>query len=243
MDTQLKDYVEIARSRITEQFKGSENLDRLMMMWLEGYEEIQQVILDLFDVLDIEQARGEQLDIIGAIVGQPREVVEVNVTGYFGFEGDNSAKSFGSVYNNGGGVYYSIYDPLTGSVVLSDNVYRTFIRAKIINNNAGGSPEDIIECAKQVFRTDYVELNEVGDTKITLNIGRRAWNDPQYNAFAGLDETDIAERLLPFPVGVTVEYIDTPSKSSPLGFVETWDAAADRLHETANVVLPANLNL
>lgn len=242
MDTQVKDYVEIARSRITEQFRGKENIDNLMRMWLEGYQEIQEVILDLFGVLDIDSARGEQLELIGEIVGQPREVVEINTTGYFGFESDPAAKSFGSLDNQQGGIYYSLRDPLTGSVTLSDNLYRDFIKAKIIDNSAGGTAEDIIVAAKEVFGVDFVEVSDSGEAEISINIDRRAWNDPDLTVYPGLDETDMAERLLPFPAGVTVNFIDIPLKESPLGFAETWKDASDRLWNTANVVLPNNLN-
>lgn len=242
MNIEEKDYLEIAKTRITEQFKGKETLESLMEMWLEGYQEIQAVILDLFDVLDIDTARGEQLDIIGAIVGQPREVVAIDALGYFGFEGDTSALSFGSTENNEGGVYYSIRDPLTGSVVLSDRLYRAFIRAKIISNNAGSTGEDIIRAAKQVFQTGYVELTENGDTSISLNIGRRAWNDPEESAFPGLDEASLAQILLPFPAGVDVDFVNTPQQPDPSLEVNNWNQASLDLYNTAHVVLPANLN-
>lgn len=242
MDTQVKDYAEIARTRITEQFKGKENIDRLMRMWLEGYQEIQEVILELFGVLDIDSARGEQLEIIGEIVGQPREVVEIDVTGYFGFEGNTAAKSFGSLDNDQGGIYYSLRDPLTGSVVLSDSLYRSFIKAKIIDNNAGGSAEDIIVAAKEILGVDYVEITENGNASMSINIGRRAWNDPQHTAFPGLDEAALARKLLPFPVGVKINFIDEPVKASPLTSIEEWEEASDRLWETANTVFPNNLN-
>ena len=241
MNTEEKDYLEINRSRITEQFKNANNLDRLMQIWTEGYQEIQEVILDMLHLLDIDTAVGAQLDMIGEIVGQPRELVDINTTGYFGFDEDPAAKKFGSVSNQQGGIWYSIRDPLNGTVELSDGLYREFIRAKIISNNAGGTPEEIITTAQGLFSVQMVELVEVGDATLTLNIGRRPWNDENLTAFPGLDETAIADRLLPVPMGVKVQYIDAPSIPSPIDDIEDWDAASQQLWDTANITLPANI--
>lgn len=237
-----KDYLEEARSRITYQFKESDNLDTLMRIWLNGYQEIQKTLLEIQLINDVDVAQGKQLDIIGDIVGQPRELVDVSATGFFGFLEDPGAKPFGSLDNGGGGLWYSIKDPSTGAIELADDLYRLFIKAKIRNNNTGGTPEEIIAATKDIFKVSAVELRE-GDPEgnepaiFTLTIGRK-WNDEELSVFPGLDETDIANRLLPIPAGVRVLYIDNPVFFS----VDSWVNASDNLYQLANVILPNLLN-
>ncbi len=241
MDFTEKDYLEIARTRITWQFKDSPNLDTLIKIWLEGYQGVQKTLLDIRLINDVDTATGAQLDVIGDIVGQPRELVNVSSTGYFGFLEDAGAKSFGSLKNSSGGIWYSLDDPATGTVTLFDPLYRLFIKAKIRNNNAGGTPEEVIAATRDLFQTDQVELLE-GDPDglegavFTLSIGR-PWNDEDLTVFPGLDETDIASRLLPKPVGVRIIFVDT-FITPTLEAVNNWVEASDQLYTLANFTYP-----
>lgn len=232
------DYLEQARARITWQFEDSPNLDTLIKIWLEGYQDLQETLLNIRLINDVDTASGAQLDVIGEIVGQPRQLINVSATGYFGFEEDPGAKSFGSLKNPQGGFYYGLDDPGSGTIILFDDVYRTFIKAKIINNNAGGTPEEVIAATRDIFSTSTVELLE-GDPDdlegaiFALGIGR-PWNDTNLTVFPGLDETDIANRLLPKPAGVRIIYIDV-LVGETLEVVETWKTASDILYTLANV--------
>lgn len=239
MNLEEKDYLAEAMSRITWQFKDSSNIETLMRIWLGGYQEIQKVLLEMQLINDVDIATGAQLEVIGDIVGQPRELVNVNSTGFFGFESDSGAKPFGSTSNGAGGLYYSIYDPASGNIQLSDGLYKLFIKAKIRNNNTGGSPEDIIAAAKDIFQTDTVELLEGDYADIYLYIGR-PWNDDSLTVFPGLDETAIAARLLPIPAGVQINYEDLSTLGS-LRAAQGFSTASDELYYTANTVFPNNI--
>lgn len=239
MDSTLVSYIDVARERYTDQFKESVNIDSVMQIWLQGYQELQQEALDLVNINDIETASGAQMDVIGDIVGQPRELVDVSTTGYFGFQSDNGAKKFGSVDNSEGGLYFSKQQGGdSGSIQLSDGIYRAFIQNKIVSNNSQATPEDVIKAAKLLFSVKTVELieNSGGAASFTLFIGR-PWNDPEESSYVGLDETVIAERLLPRPAGVRIEYADVGIQA-PLNAVDKWVAASDRLYQVANVILP-----
>ena len=239
-----KDYLEEARSRITWQFRESDNLDTLLRIWLNGYQEIQNTLLQVQLINDVDIAQGKQLDVIGDIVGQPRELVNVSSTGYFGFLEDPGAKSFGSLKNSSGGVYYSVSDPESGTIELADTLYRLFVKAKIRNNNAGGTPEEVIAATKDLFQTDTVELLE-GDPDnlegavFSLAIGRE-WNDDVLTVFPGLDETVIADRLLPKPSGVRIIYVDVLVIPT-LEAVNNWEVAASGLDSLANTTFEENL--
>ena len=244
MELVEQDYLNTARSRITHQFKEADNLDILMRIWLEGYQEVQETLLAIQLINDVDLAEGVQLDVIGDIVGQPREVVDISSTGFFGFEQDPGAKSFGSLENASGGLYYSVEDPDSGNILLADPLYRLFIKAKIINNNTGGHPEDVIAAAGDLFQTDTVELLEgdpdgVEPAVFTLYIGR-PWNDSEETVYPGLDETALASRLLPKPAGVRIEFINV-GVTETLNAVDNWSTASDQLYTLANITYPATI--
>lgn len=238
MDSTNIDYIEQASGRVTEQFKDKPNFENLLKVWLEGYQEIQDTLLDISKINDIEESSGAQLDNIGEIIGQPRELVDIAASGFFGFQSDPAAQPFGSVANNQGGLYYSLGDPDSGVISLSDGLYSVFLQSKIIQNNAGTNPEEVIDIVQKIFNTDIVEYFEgsgVDDTEaavFTLNIGRD-WNDANLSAFPGLDETQVADRLIPKPAGVRIEY--TNEQVSPtLASVDNWVASSDNLYQTSN---------
>jgi hypothetical protein len=245
MEFKNLDYHLVSKDRVTHQFKDSLNVDRLSKVWNGGFQEAQEALLDITNINNVDTALGKNLGVIGDIVGQPRGLLQISTKGYFGFLQDTGAKTFGSFKNDKGGVYYSLDDPVSGNVKLNDIDYRLFVKSKIILNNTGGTPEDIIAAAKYIFQTDIVELFEGGtdpdETAVmTLNIGR-AWNDPDTTLFPDLDETVIADRLLPVPVGVRIEYTDV-NVSETLGPVNYWwNIASLNLYSTANTTLPSNL--
>lgn len=230
-----ENYLEVARGRYTDQFKESPNFDYLMMIWLMGYEEIQETFINLLDIKDVDKAYGSQLDVIGNIVGQPRTLEDIDSTGFFGFSEDSAALSFGSVSNSAGGLYVSVnQETTTGYVELPDSLYRYFIKAKISSNNAGGTPEEVISSAMSLFSTETVELLDGGSESgvMSLYIGR-PWNDEELSSFPGLDETDIANRLLPKPAGVRIDFVDVAIVPTLLA-VDRYEAAANRLYYVAN---------
>ncbi|MBG23766.1 MAG: hypothetical protein CMF22_10625 [Idiomarinaceae bacterium] len=232
-------YVEQAKERVTEQFKDKPHIEQLLTVWLEGNQELEDTFINIEKIKDIDESSGVQLDNIGNIIGQPRELVDIAATGFFGFSDDPGAKPFGSVDNGQGGLYYSLFDPESGVIGLSDGLFKTFLKAKIVQNNAGTNPEEIIRAVQSIFEPVRVEFFEGGTDEnepavFTLSLGRD-WNDPDQTVFPGLDETQVADRLLPKPAGVRIEYINeqvTPTFEA----VETWVVASNNLYATANTI-------
>lgn len=71
------DYLEEARSRVTEQFKEKPIFDKYLELLIGGKIELQQVFKDLMQKRSLDTAEGAQLDQIGEIVGQGRTLVNV----------------------------------------------------------------------------------------------------------------------------------------------------------------------
>lgn len=114
----------------------SEHNQRPKFMAMLAY--VMQPIADDIAVLrimngkfDVDSASGDQLDVVGKWVGAARNV-SVPLTGIY-FTLGNLSLGFGS------GTWFSLFDPLSGLVILPDEDFRTLIRAKIANNQWDGT--------------------------------------------------------------------------------------------------------
>ena len=122
------DYLNEARERYTEAFKEKEVFDRYIQQVIEQQTQLQQVFKDLLQKRSIDTATGATLDIIGEIVGQPRELISADLFRFFGFEGVLQADAFGDGINSIlGGKFYNFGDATGGNVLLDDETYRLFI--------------------------------------------------------------------------------------------------------------------
>ena len=80
------DYLNEARSRVTDQFKGKPTFDKYLDLLIRGSTEIQSTLKDLQQLRSVDTAVGVQLDNIGEIVGIPRNLVTAELFYYFGYK-------------------------------------------------------------------------------------------------------------------------------------------------------------
>lgn len=209
----IEDYLAVARSRVTQQFMldadgtGPIVFDKYLQLLLGGKIELQEVFRQLMQERSLDTATGAQLDIIGDIVGQPRELIDTALLTFFAFVGYPDAQSYGDLNNSSlGGPYYDINNPLAGNTLLTDEQYRLFIKAKIIKNNTNATPNQLLEFINFVFGSDHNQLIEEGDASYTLLIGK------QLNSFETVLLTYVSyssgypSRFVPKPIGVRVNY-------------------------------------
>ena len=205
----LESYLEIARSRVTEQLKTEDHpiFDKYIQLLLGGKIELQEVFRQLMQERSIDTAVGAQLDIIGDIVGQPRELIDTALLTYFAYLGYPEAESFGDLDDSSvGGYYRGVDDPVAGNTLLNDEQYRLFIKAKIIKNSTNATPNQILEFINFVFNSSHNQLIEEGDAAYTLMIGK------QLSSFETILLTYISyssgypSRFVPKPIGVRVNY-------------------------------------
>jgi len=206
MSIEIKDYVDIARGRYTEQFKNKPNFDSLVYTWLQQSEELQQVVSGISDIKFIERAEGQQLDNIGEIVGQSRLLIDANLIDFFGFEGISIARSYGDLDDRTkGGRWKSLGEKATGNITLSDDEYRLFLKSKIIRNSTTATTEDVIASAKFLFQADKVHLIE-GEKPAcySIAIGKRLTQQEKsllkYSYVDGVDRAFLVK-----PAGVCVQ--------------------------------------
>ena len=154
-----ENYLQEMRDRRTFAFEQSVVFDKYLQLFAQGTADIQSVLKQLMQERSIDTAVGKQLDIIGDIVGQPRELVDSDFIPYFGFDGAFNAQSYGDINDSKvGGYYWDYTQPLTGSVLLNDDQYRLFIKAKILKNITRATPEDVIQFITYVFDAKKVQI-------------------------------------------------------------------------------------
>jgi hypothetical protein len=205
----IEDYLEVARSRTTEQFRqeSAPTFDKYLQLLLGGKIELQEVFRQLMQERSIDTAVGAQLDIVGDIVGQPRELIDTALLTYFAYLGYPDAQSFGDLDNSSvGGPYRGVDDPLAGNTLLTDEQYRLFIKAKIIKNNTNATPNQILEFINFVFGSDNNQLIEEGDAAYTLLIGKELSNFETVLLTYVSYSSGYPSRFVPKPIGVRVNY-------------------------------------
>lgn len=170
---EIEPFLDVARTRITDQFKGKPVIDKYLQLLLGGKEELQRVMLDVMTLRSIDTAVGEQLDVIGTIVGRERGLVFAEIFEYFGFEGSSQGGSFGSLTDPSvGAPWYSIGGATGRSRPPSDEEYRLILKAKIIKNRTLSRPEDVIEAYKFLFGASQVTITELGTAAVRIGIGK-----------------------------------------------------------------------
>lgn len=210
----IESYLEVARSRVTEQFKynpednsGAGVFDRMLQLLLGGKIELQEVFRQLMQERSLDTAAGAQLDIIGEIVGQPRELIDTALLTFFAFQGYLDAQSYGDLDNPAlGGPYYDINNPLAGNTLLTDEQYRLFIKAKIIKNNTNVTPNQFIEFMQFIFGIDLSLIVAEGNAEVTVMLGRELSSFEKVLLDYTSYSSGYPSRFIPKPIGVRINF-------------------------------------
>lgn len=210
--TDVIDHSALAETRIATQYKASEKFRAYIRALMAQSQELEGVFTAIAESRDIDLATGDQLDIIGEIVGVSRLVNGVIVVPFFGFEGVLLAQPFGEEGNLWvGGRFYEEGEETTGTSVLADPEYRLLIRAKIVRNHSKGTCEDIMNALTYLFDgAPSGIVDDIGGMAIDIGIGRQLTNIE----YALITELDI----LPRPAGVRINRIINYTSGAVFGF-------------------------
>ncbi len=204
------DHKNLAISRLVTQFRESTNLISYIRTLLLEANNLEDVFHSILNERWIDTAIGVQLDILGSIVGQPREIIDSELFGYFGFAINLESGSFGSVDNVSiGDRFREVNEPTFGKRMLSDSEYRLWIRARIITNTTSSTPEDIINQIKFFIETEQVLFFD-GDTEYTVSIGKILTNEEK--------STLLNSDIVPKTAGVKVKYLSQYDYNDFFGF-------------------------
>ncbi|UXY51320.1 DUF2612 domain-containing protein [Pseudomonas tohonis] len=159
-----------------------------------------QGLAALPEALDIDNAEGVNLDLVGKHVGQGRVLPGLAPRSLFGFQDVAGAKGFGK------GKWYRMGDPLGDSAVLDDDDYRFLIRCRIARNYQLGTIEDISAALRFIFNSETVVFDQY-DMSLTVVIRTDQVSDFKRYALNTLD-------ILPRPAGVRIQfYVAVPQRA------------------------------
>jgi hypothetical protein len=222
-----QDYLAVARSRITEQFKDKVVIDKLLQLLIFAQMELQKVYKDLMQLRSLDTANGEQLNIIGRIVGQDRVLLNSDLYRFFGFQGAIKAGSMGTLSDpTVGSIFYSLGQPMGGNLELDDETYRLFIRAKILKNITASTSEDFIKSVNLIFGNSSViaiedsTFEQSGNVMVLFN---RKLSDFERSLLLYADSSSGYESgLIPKTIGVNVIYGEYTRTDTPISWSFTY---------------------
>lgn len=200
--------LEKMRDRVTQQFKDKVVFDKYLQLFAKSSEEVQDMWKDLLQRRSIDESSGEQLDLIGRIVGQPRAITNLVSIPKFAFLGFPDGGSYGSLTDPSvGAEWYSLGDPLTGdTVILNDPTYRLFIKSKILKNNTAATTDDLINFFSFLYGDIGVYITE--DTaRFTVFFGRELSPIERALLYYVSYESGYPSRFIPKPIGVAIDYV------------------------------------
>jgi hypothetical protein len=202
------DYLDLMQENITEAFKDKVVFNKYLQLFSTEANALNDTFRDLMQKRSIDTAVGEQLDIIGRIVGQPRQIVNAMAFPYFGFDGADMAQSYGDLTNSRfGGYYYDLRQPLTGNVKLNDDQYRLFIKAKIKKNVTRSTPEDVISFIRFVFDVDSVRITNDSGASVTIVLVGQGISSFTLTVLQQMTEEPYVSYFLPKTLGVKYNFV------------------------------------
>ena len=154
------------KGHLLGQFENKTVLNAIIEALGEELDELDTVFADLHDRRWIDSGDGVQLDGIGTIVGQSRQIADAVQVPFFGFQDQDNAQTFGE------GRFRDTWETWLQSVNLSDPEYRPVLWQKIFKNHSFGTAEDTIQSLKFIFNAPAVFLTECGNARIAVGIGR-----------------------------------------------------------------------
>lgn len=222
------DYLSLARTRTTEQFSLSSApvFDAYLQLLTIEMQSLQNLFSDLMTLRSLDTATGEQLNVIGRIVGQDRVLLNVDLYDYFGFQGAPNAGSYGNLTDPSvGSKWWSIGKPLGGNVLLDDSAYRTFIRAKILKNTTVSKPEEFIRAINLIFNIDGTLAIEDTEEPATVKVlFSRPLSVFEKALLYYVDNSKgFPSRLIPKTTGVKLIFGEYVRKDPPLRWTITYD--------------------
>lgn len=202
------DFLEEAKERVTDQFEVKEVFNKYLDVMLYNNIELLQEFKDLKQLLNVDNASGETLNLIGRIVGQDRIITDITTIIYFAFEGYALGTGYGAIGNLGStGNYKDLYDTSEGEkVLLSDTEYRLFIKARMFKNNMTATPKGLLDLMEGVVgRRDAVRFED-GGAKVKVYISSDLTLLEKAILRFALRGDQFDEYFLPIPVGVGGEF-------------------------------------
>lgn len=196
-----KSYV---RELVINQLGDSPTYDSVLQWLADNFDRLQD-ILDYVQTINVYEARGVWLDLVGAIVGQSREIPDAIAYEYFGYLGQPGTTGYGQAR------YYQPGDPLTASSILPDKEYRKVILARVSRNWGDISAVGVVEGLQNIVNTESIFV-ERGTTGGSFRVYIGAELDSNSRAIiATLD-------IIPRGAGIGIEVVTSSAPAQTFGY-------------------------
>ena len=218
------DVVSLGLSRHGHQYGKSTLFRRWIAATLNPLIDVQDGFLSLLDI-DIDNAEGVKLDLIGRIVGAPAAVPNaVVIKGYFGFVGQDDSEPFGEFDDaDWGGTWQELGYPSYNRVLIPMSMQKTIIKAQILKNKSLCTPPEIIAITKLLLG-DGVRFSYIEDEMVIV-----ISPDVDLDLF----NRELLRLMLPIPIGVGFAVVG--SVADDFGFKDQQDAQP--MGDTTNPVI------
>lgn len=172
----VNDLVQIARDRLAYQYRESVNLQAVIDLFVGEVVLLRDAIVSLEDVRSIDLAEGDGLDVIGEILGQPRELWGIVALDFFALHngtGGTAAEGFGDLTDATDGLRFrSVNEAEAANRDLGDAEYRKLLKAKVIRNRSQARPEDIIASVQAVLGETTEVVLSIVPPAVTATVQR-----------------------------------------------------------------------
>lgn len=201
------DYVQRYLDEAPELTRNSPIYQSLAVSIIKKLDDQQKFLIWLSEnLLNIDEAKGYHLDLIGQFVGQSRVLASFETGVYFGFEGAYQSGTFGDINDpNTGAEWYdnNSYREDT-SKVLNDEQYRRVIKARICKNGVVfNSIDELLEVINYL----------TGNTQTTLSVPQHGLIEAKVQDTEGLLSYFLSrqynnDNILPIPLGVRFNLVE-----------------------------------
>lgn len=218
MTCDFSEFYSRRRDLIVTQYRESPNLLALMQIYNASLQEVGEAVCQIN--FDIDTSIGDQLTVIGKVLGWPRTHCAGTRKKTFGFCGDNC---IGRTYNIGGfcddWVCGEQFQLTAGEYEFTDDeLYRKFLKSMVLRNDNDYSRTTLIEALKLLFG-DGAGILKQTPGHVDVFTGRPL--DPLEYEVAHLYHA-----VLPVAPGVSLGLYET-SGGAPFGFGVGWGGFCD----------------
>lgn len=198
---------------ILRQYFTKPNARAEVKAYCDSVQSYADFLFSLAHKFSLEQAEGDQLDIIGSWVGLNRIIPNGQKLGAFGFRLHNQALPFGSKFAINEGRWNAKFTKQYAQVRMTDTQYRQLIKLKIAKNTADArrlSSRETIASAVNFAFDALVTVVDRMDMRLTLLVSQ-TFNIEQLKLILHLN-------LLPRPQGVHIYFIIIRDVRGTFGF-------------------------
>lgn len=205
--------------KVLTQYRESPKLLFMLKTYLEAILETSDRITTLPSLMDIRTANGDQLDLIGKILGWGRCHCVCDVQTTFGFDClDGSLIEYVAGFCDEGVTWIDCGTSGVGEVCINDDeIYRKFLLVRRYQMTSQFGTEPLNECVKILFEDQAVVLDQ-GSGRIVIAPNRELTNSEQALL-------QLYPRVIPVALGVTVKFHFFDS--SVFGFGVGWGGFCD----------------